>query len=168
MIPFVALKALSFLPFGSLLKGGSLKVILIGALVAAVAFGIWKWKDGIRTAVYNQVYQERVEEQLNAQRRQMELAERLMTQREQAVKDAFEAREELQRLLAKARSELRAEDFEAGEVPPVIIRALELIKEAEQEKDRGDEKRDPGRPRAGTNSVIEQWRARFLDRGEGE
>ncbi len=167
MIPFVALKALSFLPFGSLLKGGSLKVILIGVAVAAVAFGIWKWKDGIRTAVYNQVYQERVEEQLAAQQRQMELAERLMSEREKAVREAFEAREELQRLLARARTELRAEDFEAGAVPPVIIRALELIKEAEQKKGDEDQERDPGRPRSG-NSVVDTWKDKFLKRGEGQ
>ena len=167
MLPFVALKALSFLPFGSFLKGGSLKIVLIGVAVAAVAFGIWKWKDGIRTAVYNQVYQERVEEQLAAQQRQMELAERLMSEREKAVREAFEAREELQRLLARARTELRAEDFEAGAVPPVIIRALELIKEAERGKANEDQKRDPGRPRTG-NSVVDTWKQKFLTRGEGE
>ncbi len=167
MLPFVALKALSFLPFGSFLKGGSLKIVLIGVAVAAVAFGIWKWKDGIRTAVYNQVYQERVEEQLAAQQRQMELAERLMSEREKAVREAFEAREELQRLLARARTELRAEDFEAGAVPPVIIRALELIKEAERGKANEDQEHDPGRPRTG-NSVVDTWKQKFLTRGEGE
>lgn len=87
-----------------------------------------------------------------------------MSEREKAVREAFEAREKLQALLADARSSLRSGDFAPMEVPPVIVESLEIIRDAEAPP---PEEKEPGRPRERTgNSAIDEWREKFLNRGE--
>jgi hypothetical protein len=61
MLPFIALKALSFLPFGGMLRGAMGKFVLILVVVGALAYGYWKWKDNIKTAIINQINQETAE-----------------------------------------------------------------------------------------------------------
>ena len=160
MLPFVALKALSFLPFGGLLKGGSLKMVLIGVAVVAVAFGIWKWKDNIKTAVYNEIYAEQQEQIIEKQKRQIELTERLMKEREQAVAAALDAQAALKEAIAMNKMELRRQEHEAMQVPPVINAALDIIRKSRHLEGMGDKL--PPDPEAGSapstgNSVIDRW-----------
>lgn len=157
MIPFFALKALSFLPFGSLLKGGSLKVILIGVAVAAVAFGIWKWKDNIKTAVYNEVYAEQQEQIIEKQKRQLELTERLMAERERAVQEALDAQAKLREAIQMDKMELRRQEFEAMQVPPVISAALDIIRRAEHLPRKGGEQ-PPEAEKSSGNSIVDAWK----------
>ena len=154
MIPFFALKALSFLPFGSMLKGGGLKIALIGIAVAAVAFGVWKWKDGIKTAVYNEIYAEQQEQIIEKQKRQIALTERLMRDREEAVAAALDAQAKLREAIAMNKMELRRQEHEAMQVPTVISSALDIIRKSEHLPKEGGELA----PESKTgNSVIDQW-----------
>lgn len=159
MLPFVALKALSFLPFGGLLKGGSLKMVLIGVAVVAVAFGIWKWRDNIRTAVYNEVYAEQQEEIIAKQQRQLELTERLMQEREAAVAQALDAQAKLREAIAMNKLELRRQEFEAMQVPPVINAALDIIRKSQHLEGMGDELPPEAEDPPTGNSVIDRWKS---------
>lgn len=151
-MPFFLLKALSFLPFGSFLKGGGLKVIIILVTLGALVFGIWKWKDSIKTAVYNQIYVDQVQEQLHTQERLLELTERLMTQREQAVQRALDARHELEATIDTARRQVKQSQAKPGQVPPAILEALDSIRQIEAglgaplEQTEGE-----------SNNVIQEW-----------
>ena len=161
MVPFVLMKALSFLPFGGLLKGGSLKMILIVAAVAAVAFGVWKWKDGIKTAVYNEIYADRQEQIIEDQQRQIALNERLMREREAAVAGYLDAQAQLREALAMNRMELRRKEYEAMQVPPVINGALDIIRKSEHlPKEGGEQPPDAGTLDSG-NSVVERWKRKI-------
>jgi len=71
MLPFIALKALSFLPFGGMLRGAMGKFVLVLVIVGALAFGYWKWKDNIKTALINEINQETAEQILREKQDQI-------------------------------------------------------------------------------------------------
>jgi len=128
-MPFFLLKALAFIPGGGLLKNVSLKAILILVALGAIGFGIWKWKDSIKAAVYDQVYRQQVEDQLNAAERELDLARRLAAQREADLQRALDEKQALVDRLSQSREELREGDYAPGVVPEVILRGLEIIRE---------------------------------------
>lgn len=89
-MPFFALKFLSFLPFGNLLRGASGKLILFGGLALLIAFGVWKIRHNIYERVYNEVYAEQAEEILQQKEREYEKLEELTKIRE--YRDHVESR----------------------------------------------------------------------------
>jgi len=151
-MPFFLLKALSFLPFGSFLKGGGLKLIIILVALGALVFGIWKWKDNIKTAVYNQIYVQQAQDHLDTQERLLELSARLMTQREQAVQQALDAHHELEAAIEAARRQVQHSAAQPAEVPPAILEALDSIRRLESGL-----RAQPEQAGGEENRAIQEW-----------
>ena len=171
-MPFFALKFLSFLPFGNLLRGASGKLILFGGLALLIAFGVWKIRHNIYERAYNEVYAEQAEEILKQKQSEYEKLEELTNAREKFLGDRQRSREELILEIQRIRSFIeysRPEDD--GEVAPVLrdvithLRSLEAstVKLEEPEKEPGllDKLKDkvPSFEKSG-NSIIDKWKKR--------
>lgn len=131
-MPFFALKFLSFLPFGNLLRGASGKLILFGGLALVIAFGIWKIRHDIYERAYNEVYAEQAEEILKQKEREYEKLEELAKFTDEFTGDHYRSREELIIEIQKIRSMVeysRPEDD--GEVAPVLRAVIDHIRSLE-------------------------------------
>jgi len=126
-MPFFLLKGLSFLPFGGLLKNPKL---LIGAIVIALlVFGYFNWKDAIKTAIYNELYAEQVEEHLENQRQELERIKKLAEESTTAVQTVNKERQKLLKDIEAARAATRNVIPERnGAVAPVLSEALDFIR----------------------------------------
>lgn len=129
---FLGLKALSFLPFGNFLRGTMGKLLLIGIVLAAVAFAIWKWKESIREEAYNQIYSQQAEQLIKEQqeefRRMQEVIEKGNKIQSKTVEDRHELILEIEKLRNEARTAPSEKD---GEVAPVLKETIESIREIE-------------------------------------
>ena len=124
---FLAIKALSFLPFGGFLKNPKILIGII--LIALIAFGIWKWKDSIKTAAYNSIYAEQAEQHFANERRELERQRALLLESQRAVDAAKQRRETLLKEIEEARARTRDVDpAKNGPVAPVLSEALEFIR----------------------------------------
>ncbi len=129
-MPFIFIKALSFLPFGGFLKNP--KVLIGIILIALVAYGVWKWKDSIKTAAYNSIYAEQAEQHFANQRRELERQRALILESQHAVEHAKRTRDALMKEIEEARAKTRDVDPEKdGTVAPVLSEALEFIRSRE-------------------------------------
>ncbi len=129
-MPFFLLKGLSFLPFGGFLKNPKVLIGLI--LIALVAYGVWKWKDSIKTAAYNSIYAEQAEQHFANQQRELERQRALILESQHAVEHAKKTRDALMKEIEKARERAQNVDPEKdGEVAPVLSEALEFIRSRE-------------------------------------
>ena len=174
-MPFFALKFLSFLPFGNLLRGASGKLILFGGLALLIAFGVWKIRHNIYEKVYNEVYAEQAEEILQQKEREYEKLEELTKIREELTEEHFRSREELIIEIQRIKSMIeysRPEDD--GEVAPVLrdvishLRSLEertaKVKEPEKEPSLLDRVLDKvpyigdETEKSSGNSIIDGWK----------
>lgn len=161
---FAILKLLSFLPFGSLLRGGSLKIIGIVGVVIALGFVYWNWKTGIEEGVRDEVNVQLLEERLAEQEK-----------RTQALLDITEKQNEIIEA-AIARNDVLLKDVETGRItigamkakpatPPVesalsIIRDIERRGEVEKPPVVEEEEKESG------NSVIEAWKEKLKGLGK--
>jgi hypothetical protein len=126
-MPFLFIKALSFLPFGGFLKNP--KVLIGIILIALIAFGIWKWKDSIKTAAYNSIFAEQSEQHFANQRRELDRREALILESQRAAEEARIRRTKLVKEIEAARERARNVDPEKdGTVAPVLSEALEFIR----------------------------------------
>lgn len=128
MLPFIALKALAFLPFGGMLRGFSGKLILGIVIIGALAYGYWKWKDNIKTAIVNQINQETAEtilkekeDQLRKERefidRQGKLAKEILIRQ----RNQIENRNKLTNIIDNVKPE------DDGPVAPILDSIFEQI-----------------------------------------
>jgi hypothetical protein len=131
MLPFFALKGLSFLPFGGLLKNPKLLIGII--MVAVVVFGVWKWKTSIREAAYAAIYTEQAEQHIENQRKEMQRTQELFTESQRAVRLAQDKRAQLLKSTEQARARTRnVKPSNDGEVAPVLAEALDFIRNSDK------------------------------------
>lgn len=176
-MPFFALKFLSFLPFGNLLRGASGKLILILGIVLVIAFGIWKIRHDIFESAYNQIFAEQAVELVKQQKREYEKFQELASERERFLDERARSREELIIEIQRIQSIVdysRPEDD--GEVAPVLrevishLRSLEEATKPKQKKPKKepsllDKLKDKvpsfrGETEKSDNSVIDKWKKR--------
>ena len=174
-MPFFALKFLSFLPFGNLLRGASGKLILFGGLALLIAFGVWKIRQNIYERAYNEVYAEQAEEILTQKQREYEKLEELTNAREKFLGDRQRSREELILEIQRIRSFIeysRPEDD--GEVAPVLRDVITHLRSLEASTTKPEKpKEEPGlldklkdkvpsfeEIEKSGNSIIDKWKKR--------
>lgn len=127
MLPFFLIKGLSFLPFGGLLKNP--KVIIGIIIIAALAFGYFKFKASIKQAVFNQIYTEQAEQHIANQQREIERQKAIMQESLRATEEARKRREVIIKAIEAARAKTRNVDPDKnGSVAPVLSEALEFIR----------------------------------------
>lgn len=131
-MPFLALKFLSFLPFGNLLRGASGKLILVLGIVLVIAFGVWKIRHDIFESAYNQIFAEQAEELVKQQQIEYEKLQELTSERERFLGERAVTREALVIEIQRIRSIIdysRPEDD--GKVSPVLREVISHLRSLE-------------------------------------
>jgi flagellar biosynthesis component FlhA len=163
---FLAAKALSFLPFGGLLRGFTGKLVLFGVLAAVIAFAVWKWKDSIREQALSAVFAEQAQEQLKQQQQEFERMRRVQELSSEIQTRASEQQRRLQQQLDEAQRQIRGVTTEEdGSVAPVLIMTLDNIRRFEGYQERTvpqvlNENERPNVSGSG-NPAIDAFRRRF-------
>lgn len=161
---FFLTKLLAFLPFGNLLRGTSLKIILIIGAILVVAFVYWKWKDNIRTAVYKEIFQEQVVNQLEEQEREFKRLQAIIAAREAALQRLLAQQKELAARYERVLADIQRGEYDTGEVSEVLRVIVDQIRRTEL----GEPLRDSRpvstppvpqpKPEQTGNASIDAWR----------
>ena len=155
---FPILKLLTFLPFGSFLRGGTFKLVAIVGLVGVLAFGYWKWKDSIQDAVRDDINAQLLEERINQQQRQTEILMSISEQQNRIMQAAIERNQALIRSLEQHRITIGG--MEASPATAPLEAAMDAIRKLEAA---GAKLRDPPPAPEGVdeNTWIEAWKKKF-------
>ncbi len=126
---FAVLKLLSFLPFGSLLRGGTMKIVGILGLVAVLAFGYWKWKDSIEDKVRDSINADLLKERIEEQERQTQLLLDVSKRQDEIIRQAIERNQALRKSLEQAQITIGA--MEATPATPPLEATMEILRQLE-------------------------------------
>ena len=153
---FAILKLLSFLPFGGLLRGGSLKIIAIVGVVIALGFMYWKWKSSIEEGVRDEINVQLLEERLKEQEKRTEDLLNI-SKRQNEIIEASIARN--QKLLKAVEGErIRIGSMKASPATEPVEAALDVIRGIQAEKDTEPEAPEKEAEEATGNTVIDKWK----------
>lgn len=150
---FAVLKLLSFLPFGSFLRGGSFKIIGILGLVAAVAFMYWKWKDNIQDQVRDDINAQLLSERIQVQEQNMKILTDVTERQNLIIQQAIERNQQLIEALAQAKVQIGA--MEATPATPPLEAALDIIRQIEAQ---GITINNKPKAEEEVNPAIKAWR----------
>ena len=125
MLPFFALKALSFLPFGNIFRS---KLFWIGLAVVVVVFLVWRYNERIREEVRDQIYAEQAEEIAKQNQQELRRLEQLLAEQEDALQRLQESRRDTQRVVEGVQEVIRDNPSD-GAAPPVIQGTLRRLRE---------------------------------------
>lgn len=160
---FAILKLLSFLPFGSLFRGGSLKIIGIVGMVIALGLVYWNWKKGIEEGVRDEVNVQLLEERLKEQERHTQNLLNISTRQNEIIEAAIERNDVLLKQVETGRIKIGSMKAKPASEP--VESALDLIRDIEakdaaakaaQPKSEAEEKEESG------NSVIDEWKKKLM------
>ena len=164
MFPII-LKALTFLPFGGFLRGGSLKMIGILGLVAVVAFGYFKWKGSIQAEVREQENIARLEQIAADQQRQTEILLDVTERQNAIIKAAIDRNQKIIKALQAAKIQIGA--MEASPATAPLEATMEILRQLEQQGVRVEQaKKEIQEQKPTGNSSIDAWRQRLFGGGE--
>ena len=162
---FAILKLLSFLPFGNLLRGGSLKIIGIVGIVIALGLVYWNWKKGIEESVRDEVNTQILEERIREQEKRTQALLDISTRQNEIIASAIERNDVLLKDVETGRIKIGSMEAKPASAP--VESALNLIRDIEA-KDAAvpaEPKAEPEEEESSGNSVIDAWKKKL---GVGE
>lgn len=155
---FGVLKLLSFLPFGGMLRGTSLKVIGVIGLAGIVAFGYWKWKSGIENEVREEINAQILEERIKEQEKKTQLLLSITEKQNEVIELAIARSDKLRELIQRSRIEIGG--MEASPATPPLEAAMAALRALEGKAAETAKKKPEGESTG--NSVIDDWKKKLL------
>lgn len=154
--------AIPFIPaIGAFFTGKSKKLFIIVAIIAALGFAFWHFRDSIRDAAYDQIFRQQVEERLEQERAEMDRLRRIIDEQNQAIEDFRQEidaiREQSRELDRQIESQPEEEvlDFTIDE----IMRLHQRTREAPERPQDGSEYQSEGEDTGSSgNASIDQFR----------
>ncbi len=157
---FAILKLLSFLPFGSLLRGGSLKIIGIVGIVIALGLVYWNWKKGIEESVRDEVNVQLLEERLKEQERHTEDLLNISKRQNEIIEASIARNNKL--LKAVETERIKIGSMKASPASEPVEAALNVIRGIQQQEATVKEAVSKPEEEGSGNSVIDDWKKKLL------
>lgn len=116
------------------LSGFGIKLIIAGIALAAIIGAIIMWRNDIKTAAYDAIFKEQVENNLAEQKKAMKRLEESNAEKEKSLAQALAKAKELEKKITDLDQAFKAQNFKNAPLDPGVQFTLDQIRQMEQQR----------------------------------